>query len=77
MLKEFAEVLEQTIIKTVTQGYFTKDIAKLMEGQDKVERSKYLNTFEFIEKVALRFQQRMVEGDVEDLESISIQINDT
>ena len=51
-LKNFAETLEKTIIKTVEDGFMTKDLAILVEGTTKVERSKYLNTFEFIDKVA-------------------------
>jgi isocitrate dehydrogenase len=30
----------------------TKDLAILVEGSMNVDRSKYLNTFEFIDKVA-------------------------
>lgn len=30
----------------------TKDLAILVEGSMQVDRSKYLNTFEFIDKVA-------------------------
>ena len=51
-LKKFAETLEQVIIKTVEDGHMTKDLAILVEGSNNVERSKYLNTFEFIDKVA-------------------------
>jgi isocitrate dehydrogenase len=51
-LKHFAETLEKTIIQTVEAGHMTKDLAILVEGSMKVDRSKYLNTFEFIDKVA-------------------------
>jgi isocitrate dehydrogenase len=51
-LKHFAETLEKTIIETVEAGHMTKDLAILVEGSMKVDRSKYLNTFEFIDKVA-------------------------
>lgn len=51
-LKNFAESLEKTIIETVEAGHMTKDLAILVQGTMKVERSKYLNTFEFIDKVA-------------------------
>jgi len=51
-LKNFAETLERVIIETVESGFMTKDLAILVEGTTKVERSKYLNTFEFIDKVA-------------------------
>uniref|UniRef100_A0A7S3IRI8 Isocitrate dehydrogenase [NADP] n=1 Tax=Strombidium inclinatum TaxID=197538 RepID=A0A7S3IRI8_9SPIT len=51
-LKNFAETLERVIIETVENGHMTKDLAILVEGSTSVERSKYLNTFEFIDKVA-------------------------
>jgi isocitrate dehydrogenase len=40
------------IIETVESGHMTKDLAILVEGTNDVDRSKYLNTFEFIDKVA-------------------------
>ena len=51
-LEKFAQTLEQVIISTVEAGHMTKDLAILIEGSTKVDRSKYLNTFEFIDKVA-------------------------
>lgn len=51
-LKNFAETLEKVIIGTVESGHMTKDLAILIEGTTQVDRSKYLNTFEFIDKVA-------------------------
>ena len=53
-------------MKTVQQGYYTRDIAKLTEGKDHVERSKFLNTFEFIDKVASRFESILVHGEVDE-----------
>lgn len=51
-LKKFAETLERVIIETVESGNFTKDLAILVHGTTKLERAQYLNTFEFIDKVA-------------------------
>jgi len=51
-LTKFAETLEKVIVDTVESGHMTKDLAILVEGTMKVDRSKYLNTFEFIDKVA-------------------------
>lgn len=51
-LKNFANTLERVIIETVEAGHMTKDLAILVEGTNNVDRSKYLNTFEFIDKVA-------------------------
>jgi len=50
-LNKFATTLEKVIIQTVEDGHMTKDLAILVAGSMKVERSKYLNTFEFIDKV--------------------------
>jgi len=51
-LTKFAETLERVIVETVESGFMTKDLAILVEGSMKVDRAKYLNTFEFIDKVA-------------------------
>merc|ERR1712194_973407 len=51
-LKNFAETLERTIIGTVEQGGMTKDLAILVNKTNAPERSTYLNTFEFIDRVA-------------------------
>jgi isocitrate dehydrogenase len=51
-LKNFATTLERVIIETVEAGHMTKDLAILVGGKNDVDRSTYLNTFEFIDKVA-------------------------
>jgi isocitrate dehydrogenase len=51
-LKKFATTLERVIVETVESGHMTKDLAILVEGTNNVDRSTYLNTFEFIDKVA-------------------------
>jgi|TARA_B110001450_G_scaffold218870_1_gene213561 isocitrate dehydrogenase len=51
-LIDFATTLEKVIVDTVESGHMTKDLAILVEGSNTVDRSKYLNTFEFIDKVA-------------------------
>ena len=48
----FADTFERVIVETVESGQMTKDLAILVEGTNTVDRSKYLNTFEFIDKVA-------------------------
>merc|ERR1739838_242393 len=58
-LKTFSENLEKAIIGTVENGHMTKDLAILIEGSMKVDRSKYLNTFEFIDKVAENLNKMM------------------
>jgi len=51
-LKNFCETMERVIIETVSAGHMTKDLAICVKGTMQVERSSYLNTFEFIDKVA-------------------------
>jgi isocitrate dehydrogenase len=51
-LEHFSQTMERVIIETVESGHMTKDLAILVEGSMQVDRSKYLNTFEFIDKVA-------------------------
>ena len=58
-LKHFSETLEAVIIETVESGHMTKNLAILVEGTNNVDRSKYLNTFEFIDKVAENLQKKL------------------
>jgi len=44
--------MEKSIIQTVEEGGMTKDLAILVHKTNQPERSTYLNTFEFIDKVA-------------------------
>jgi isocitrate dehydrogenase len=56
----FSETLERVIIETVENGFMTKDLAILVAGSNDVPRSKYLNTFEFIDKVAENLVKAMI-----------------
>lgn len=49
-LIDFAEKLEETCIETVENGFMTKDLAMLIYG-DKLERSHYLNTQDFLAEI--------------------------
>merc|ERR1711879_621020 len=52
-LVDFAEKLEATCIETIESGHMTKDLALCIKGTiDKVQREDYLNTFEFMDKIA-------------------------
>jgi len=50
-LIDFAHSLEQVCIETIEAGMMTKDLALSIHG-DKLTRQHYLNSFEFINKVA-------------------------
>jgi len=51
-LLQFTQLLEKTVISTVENGIMTKDLAISVHGTNDVPRSAYVNTQEFIEKVA-------------------------
>lgn len=52
-LINFAETLEKCCVDTIEAGHMTKDLAICVKGGvDKIVRADYLNTFEFLDKVA-------------------------
>jgi len=52
-LMHFAETLEKCCVDTIEAGHMTKDLAICVKGGvDKIVRDDYLNTFEFLDKVA-------------------------
>jgi len=52
-LIDFANNLEAVCIETIEAGHMTKDLALCIKGDiKKVQRSDYLNTFEFMDKLA-------------------------
>ncbi|XP_046745852.1 isocitrate dehydrogenase [NADP] cytoplasmic [Diprion similis] len=51
-LKKFAESLEKVCIDTIEAGSMTKDLAICIKGMNNVKRSDYLETFEFMDKLA-------------------------
>ncbi|XP_017760760.1 PREDICTED: isocitrate dehydrogenase [NADP] cytoplasmic [Eufriesea mexicana] len=51
-LKKFAETLEAVCINTVESGFMTKDLAICIKGVNNITRSDYLETFEFMNKLA-------------------------
>jgi len=51
-LKNFCEVMEKAIVDTIEAGFMTKDLAILVYDTATPARTQWLNTFEFIDKVA-------------------------
>jgi len=52
-LVHYAETLEKVCVDTIESGHMTKDLAICVKGGvNNIVRSDYLNTFEFLEKVA-------------------------
>ncbi|XP_030599577.1 isocitrate dehydrogenase [NADP] cytoplasmic-like [Archocentrus centrarchus] len=51
-LRGFSEALEAVCIETIEAGFMTKDLAPCIKGLPNVTRADYLNTFEFLDKLA-------------------------
>jgi isocitrate dehydrogenase len=58
-LKHFAETLEKVCVDTIESGYFTKDLAICIKGMDTVTRADYLETFEFMDKLADNLKKQL------------------
>ena len=58
-LARFCEDLESVCIETIEAGYMTKDLAICIKGSSNVQRSDYLNTFEFIDKINENLKLKM------------------
>lgn len=58
-LENFAETLEKVCISTIEQGFMTKDLAICIKGMDKVTRKDYLETFEFMDKLADNLKKQL------------------
>ncbi|KAK9745641.1 Isocitrate/isopropylmalate dehydrogenase [Popillia japonica] len=58
-LTNFAETLERVCIETIEAGYMTKDLAICIKGMANVKRSDYMETFEFINKLAENLNKRL------------------
>lgn len=58
-LNKFAEKLEEVCIETIESGFMTKDLAICIKGMSNVTRSDYLNTFEFMDKLAENLQKKL------------------
>ncbi|WKY03365.1 hypothetical protein Q1695_004813 [Nippostrongylus brasiliensis] len=57
-LATFAENLEKVCIETMEDGYLTKDLAICIKGVNDVKRTDYLNTFEFMDKLAENLERK-------------------
>ena len=51
-LTKFAQTLEKVCVDTIEAGFMTKDLAICIKGMSGVQRTDYLNTFEFLDKLA-------------------------
>jgi isocitrate dehydrogenase len=51
-LEKYAKALEKVCVDTIEAGFMTKDLAICIKGMSGVTRADYLNTFEFMDKLA-------------------------
>ncbi|KAF0026958.1 hypothetical protein F2P81_021695 [Scophthalmus maximus] len=58
-LRVFSEALEAVCIETIEAGFMTKDLAICIKGMSKVARADYLNTFEFLDKLADNLKMKL------------------
>lgn len=58
-LIRFAQTLEQVVIGTVEAGFMTKDLAICIKGMANVKRADYLNTQDFLKKIAEELRKAM------------------
>lgn len=58
-LAKFANTLEAVCIETIESGFMTKDLAICIKGMSNVQRSDYLETFEFMDKLAENLKKKL------------------
>uniref|UniRef100_A0A2Z5RE48 Isocitrate dehydrogenase [NADP] n=1 Tax=Reticulitermes speratus TaxID=60591 RepID=A0A2Z5RE48_9NEOP len=58
-LADFANKLEAVCVETIEAGYMTKDLAICIKGMANVERSDYLETFAFMDKLAENLRKKL------------------
>lgn len=62
-LAVFAQNLETVCVETIESGAMTKDLALCIKGSlSKVERSDYLNTFDFLDKIAENLNKKQAQS---------------
>jgi len=60
-LAQFAKNLEAVCVETIEAGFMTKDLAICIKGLANVVRADYLNTFEFLDKLAENLEKKQKE----------------
>lgn len=58
-LQRFAETLETVCIETIEAGFMTKDLAICIKGMNNVTRADYLETFQFMDKLAENLKAKL------------------
>lgn len=58
-LERYATSLEKVCVDTIEAGFMTKDLAICIKGTSGVTRADYLNTFEFMDKLAENLKKEL------------------
>lgn len=58
-LDKFADNLEAVCIETIESGFMTKDLAICIKGMANVKRTDYMETFEFMDKLAENLKKKL------------------
>ncbi|KFO18324.1 Isocitrate dehydrogenase [NADP] cytoplasmic [Fukomys damarensis] len=61
-LSFFAKALEEVCVETIEAGFMTKDLAACIKGLPNVQRSDYLNTFEFMDKLGENLKIKLAQA---------------
>ena len=61
-LSFFAKALEEVCIETIEAGFMTKDLAACIKGLPNVQRSDYLNTLEFMDKLRENLKLKLAQA---------------
>ena len=56
-LRNFALLMEKSVIDTVQKGFMTKDLAMIVHGTSNLSKNQYCETIEFIKKVREVYEQ--------------------
>jgi len=58
-LKRFCDALEAVCVETIEDGFMTKDLAICIKGMSGITRADYMNTFEFMDKLAANLKLKL------------------
>ena len=63
-LAKFSQALEDVCIETIEAGFMTKDLAICIKGMANVQRSDYLNSLEFLDKLSENLTKKMASAKI-------------
>jgi len=58
-LARFSQALEDVCIETIEASFMTKDLALCIKPLDQLQRTDYLNTFDFMDKLGVNLKAKL------------------